>query len=1354
MADVVMASDSKEFLQHFWDLADANAEIRKAATANLLKALQESDQKKMPVAPVEKKSSGLDLPGASNELTYTLKRLIRGLSSSREGARQGFALALTQLLATYTELDLTLLVQFLQSSTEPTQATKRGEKKELYLGRIFGYLSIARSGRLTTSPEDNLNSLIEIIAKNLFEIYEQKAKLRAVSMEAFMIVLSSCSRWTPPILNTINAQLEKIKPQLENNNVETLYLALCLARMYPTKTQQVPQTLVSIKNKILDPSNLDILLEVLKGSTYVHPKIHPVWMELFTAVLSTGNTVAEPASTKKKNKQQQQGVNGNAKNSGSLELFTTVWNRLVDSGLLESTHEKKFLGLQLFALLLNHPQVNSEHVPILFSKNLIRTWVNSLVNNTTFLHQESIHVLDSLTKSLPNKLGQDHTTRFQLIYELTAPRASNGKQLDRKTKKTVLDALLFNMNEDGVSQYITFLEQLFINPPVDVGESPVDSKQTSSKQKTTTENLDVDTDMDDIDDEKDEQAEGVDSMRIWVLDQLYSLSKMNKLVKSDLSLLHIAEWLFYTAFAELGGKRIKVDLIHTFTPTPALSDKTVETAAKRFFSLVSDLSHRSPMAMAKQTVAAEEKPLTAKSHKLDGRMDDGVLWATKLNRFWDELRNKGLKLADEDDWEDDDWKTRETVIKMVESLQAGENGSTVSEPAKKSSKKKESASTSKNKTLNNNDLSENQRRAFEFLLAHVALQQLEDTEEATETLKELIVCREKLRESKLQKASEKSKKPLKPLPAKKSKKAKEASESEDESEDESEPESVEVLTDILLSLLMKSSVMLREVSKQVFRAFCDDLTPAAMDNLMSIIATRENEAAAELFDMKSNQDGIDSDGSEEEEEEDAMEVDAKKKDIKMKHAAKESEDEEESGSEEEEEEDNDITASEALKMLQDDLVTGKTGETGDDGELEDQLAKMFGAKQAAKKAAKEAKTHAVHFKFRVLDLIEIYIQRQSQNPLLLTTVSPFLTGLRDCCGNSTGDKKALFERMSGVFKKLCLGKDIPKELTADNIQTTRQTAEEVLNQCCKAPMSSMLDMCRIGLYYLARTLLTVDGQEQFVSDLYLKALSDYMKRKTSKLNSKFFQDIIDRQPLIRWRLAKGLIQYSDPSESGARSDYLKQESIRLFNIVIQRTAKANLAEDDKLPALGSDLSRVIMSILNNTAEIKKKKSQKIREYLKLVLSVSRGLKDSSVPVGSLLNTKELGPLIAKLVEDSSLSNLKGIVNEILISFGQQKINDKKRKERDETPTPKTDDTGVESEPKSASKTPNKKTVQKDANTVINGSASVSPAKVKEEKKQKLKSADQKNKQTVEAGNNATVTVAGQPAAKKQKVAKK
>ena len=100
-----------------------------------------------------------------NNLSYSLKRLIRGLLSSRSGARQGFSLALVLILSKLNNCITTIdFQQQVDSYLKITVKSNRQEKKDYYFARLFYILILCRSKRLLDVNKDELlNYLIEIL---------------------------------------------------------------------------------------------------------------------------------------------------------------------------------------------------------------------------------------------------------------------------------------------------------------------------------------------------------------------------------------------------------------------------------------------------------------------------------------------------------------------------------------------------------------------------------------------------------------------------------------------------------------------------------------------------------------------------------------------------------------------------------------------------------------------------------------------------------------------------------------------------------------------------------------------------------------------------------------------------------------------------------------------------------------------------------------------------------------------------------------------------------------------------------------------------------------------------------------
>jgi DNA polymerase phi len=99
-----MSTTTSTTLPLYWDLASLDPQTRTTAARTLISTLAsfqasfEENGAKTDVTETEEDT--LDVACAP-DVSYALKRLIRGLPSSREAARQGYSLALTEVCTFY-----------------------------------------------------------------------------------------------------------------------------------------------------------------------------------------------------------------------------------------------------------------------------------------------------------------------------------------------------------------------------------------------------------------------------------------------------------------------------------------------------------------------------------------------------------------------------------------------------------------------------------------------------------------------------------------------------------------------------------------------------------------------------------------------------------------------------------------------------------------------------------------------------------------------------------------------------------------------------------------------------------------------------------------------------------------------------------------------------------------------------------------------------------------------------------------------------------------------------------------------------------------------------------------------------
>lgn len=93
------------------------------------------------------------------ELNTILRRLFRGLCSSRKAARLGFVVALTEFLSQLPTSNFessfapAQIIDILESATEPEGGSRGQEERDYYFGRVFGAGAVIQSGIVVVSQD-------------------------------------------------------------------------------------------------------------------------------------------------------------------------------------------------------------------------------------------------------------------------------------------------------------------------------------------------------------------------------------------------------------------------------------------------------------------------------------------------------------------------------------------------------------------------------------------------------------------------------------------------------------------------------------------------------------------------------------------------------------------------------------------------------------------------------------------------------------------------------------------------------------------------------------------------------------------------------------------------------------------------------------------------------------------------------------------------------------------------------------------------------------------------------------------------------------------------------------------------
>ncbi|KAI8907298.1 DNA polymerase phi-domain-containing protein [Gorgonomyces haynaldii] len=455
-------------LEYFLDLTSVKADKRIQAAEDLLAGLPET---------------------RNSDVDYALKRLVRGLSSSKDGARQGFATCLTELLAKY-EFDVQEILDLIHASS---QKEASHDEKQLYFSRIFGYQALVLSGILERATPDQMHEL----SNNLIKIFNTKNYLRQASCS---VLIDLCAVPNGDAQYTAEHFLTAfVYP-------EHIWFALKLQGQELDWTKMLKDWK---HGKILHHKNMNKLSEILVTADYLDMNVHPVF-----------NTIVESIVKAENDKNM------------TLEQFWT----LVDRHFFTATHERKYLGFQMFLAIL--PLINPDQIPLVFTRNFLKTLINSLQHKDSYLFKQA----QVINQKLLELARERSNVALSLLVQLMG---KNGHyNFDAVTKTKTVETIMSSLSPEDIASFVDYVISSF-----------------------------TESDLEDP-----------DTVRKWCLDQLNLLLKTQSLKKQQEWIEKICRLVIAHSFFTVVSQDPKDPVIKVLDPKP--SEETTHYLRERFFSML------------------------------------------------------------------------------------------------------------------------------------------------------------------------------------------------------------------------------------------------------------------------------------------------------------------------------------------------------------------------------------------------------------------------------------------------------------------------------------------------------------------------------------------------------------------------------------------------------------------------------------------------------------------------------------------------------------------------------------------------------------------------------------------------
>ncbi|KAK9827786.1 hypothetical protein WJX74_002012 [Apatococcus lobatus] len=468
---------SEQVLRFFWDLASLERNKRESAADGLLQEMQTAQSALSSGLHAKTMHGKADAPDdCAPLLVYALERLMRGLGSGRQGARQGFALALTVLLREIPAIPTPWTLASLTTHLKVSSSMKGSEAKDMLLGHIFGLAAAVHAGRVQDMAAKKQ------VASQLLTLGGKKAFVQELAVSIFLQIADGLSSVELEQLLQLPEAQHLLHLKQEPNPVENhekpspqaLWAAFMLwGRMPEALAAKCPllpglcrdPTLAPAGSAAADffqPHYLQAILPALQATSASHPRLHSLWEPLLSLLL--------PGFQVAKGKGSKPGLSG--KGAGQIEAF---WQTVVEAGLLSSSHERKYLGMQLFRRML--PALRAEQMPVVLSSTFLRVLANALTRRESYLHpiaHPTLQLLESLAGAASDKgpATQDGATSAVRVAVAIALQKPAGRDLalpgqpGAKMARRVLQGL----DAQGVSDYLDHLKSVFLQ--AEAGAAP------------------------------------------------------------------------------------------------------------------------------------------------------------------------------------------------------------------------------------------------------------------------------------------------------------------------------------------------------------------------------------------------------------------------------------------------------------------------------------------------------------------------------------------------------------------------------------------------------------------------------------------------------------------------------------------------------------------------------------------------------------------------------------------------------------------------------------------------------------------------------------------------------------------
>ncbi|CAH7683562.1 DNA polymerase phi-domain-containing protein [Phakopsora pachyrhizi] len=474
---------SAQIMSLFPTLSSSNFEERISAATSIVSHLNMTAAESGQTSGDESDKSTSEGGMRSEDLSYTIKRLIRGLASPT--ARLGFSVALCEIISQFTQLSASTIYDLILSLMPIQGGLKASEERDALFGRLFGFKCILQSGSLfrtnnkAGNQTDSLLVLCKKIADELFTLH-RRGEWISQSVGSVLVFDLTSNLLSQP--ESLYWKAEAIKHIIQKKfidetswNLEKLALMIVLQQNSVDFDWKKVTSGIFSCSKILSSSNYDQLYSMLTHDASV--KVSADKTSKAVSQPTTGLNTELPPKPHFVHKVIFSSFSLSDKAEFSLlPLYTRLFENYYFTP--ESSVSLKSHGFLVLIDLLRTDNIPSHQKSEILTQSLVHTMSIQLAVKDRLLHK----MAESLVSTLKEEAEKSKARGDDLAKRFATQIRNHKYNFDQQSRTKLLEGLTSHMSTTDLDIWIKELIQAFQNgsPSWETSET-VESSDDESK---------------------------------------------------------------------------------------------------------------------------------------------------------------------------------------------------------------------------------------------------------------------------------------------------------------------------------------------------------------------------------------------------------------------------------------------------------------------------------------------------------------------------------------------------------------------------------------------------------------------------------------------------------------------------------------------------------------------------------------------------------------------------------------------------------------------------------------------------------------------------------------------------------